>query len=259
MNILVGLMAVSLLLIYGCGSDGDRYAPASRPASSQPDVPAGPTEIATFAGGCFWCMESALEKVPGVLDVVSGYTGGDGPDPTYKNYHDKGHVEAVRVTYDPARITYAQLLDVFWRQINPTDAGGQFADRGAQYRSAVFYHNDDQNRLAEQSKKDLEASGTFDKPIATEILPASTFYEAEDYHQDYYKKSADRYKRYRSGSGRDAFLEKTWGEDRTPAFAKAPLLKYPAFTDEELKKKLSPLQYKVTRKEGTEPAFNNEY
>ncbi len=171
-------------------------------------------ETATFAGGCFWCMEPPFEKLDGVAAVVSGYTGGTGADPTYDDYAQKGHVEAVQVTYDPTQITYAQLLQVFWRQIDPTDAGGQFVDRGPQYRSAIFYHDEEQKRLAEESKEELAASGRFDKPIVTEILPASKFYPAEDYHQDYYEHHSIRYKFYRSRSGRDAFLDKVWGKDR---------------------------------------------
>jgi methionine-S-sulfoxide reductase len=171
----------------------------------------GKTATATFAGGCFWCMVPPFEKLNGVLKVVSGYTGGTGKDPTYEDYAGKGHVEAVQITYDPAKISYAQLLDVFWRQIDPTDAGGQFVDRGPQYRSAVFFHNDEQKELAERSKDELGRSGRFTKPIVTEIVKASTFYPAEDYHQDYYKKSPLKYKFYRFNSGRDRFLKRVWG------------------------------------------------
>ena len=151
-------------------------------------------DTATFAGGCFWCMEPPFEKLKGVVDVVSGYTGGTGEHPTYENYANTGHIEAIQVTYDPSIVSYERLLDVFWRQINPTDPDGQFVDRGKQYRSAIFYHNEEQKRLAEKSRDELAKSGRFDKPVVTEILKAATFFNAEDYHQDYYKKNPVRYK-----------------------------------------------------------------
>ncbi len=171
-------------------------------------------EKATFAGGCFWCMEPPFEKLDGVKEVISGYTGGNIANPTYKQVSagKTGHLESVQITYDPKKISYNELLDVFWRQINPTDAGGQFVDRGEQYRSAIFYHNEKQKQLAELSKNTLENLNIFGSPIVTEILPASEFYPAEDYHQDYYKKRPFRYKFYRRGSGRDKFLQKIWGE-----------------------------------------------
>ncbi|MFZ5447479.1 MAG: peptide-methionine (R)-S-oxide reductase MsrB [Thermodesulfobacteriota bacterium] len=215
-------------------------------------------QTATLAGGCFWCVESDFEKVPGVLEVISGYTGGRGDNPTYDNYAGKGHVEAVQVIFDPAKVSYQALLEYFWRHIDPTDPGGQFVDRGPHYRSAIFYHDAEQKRLAEASKQALEKSGRFKKPIVTEILPFTKFYRAEDYHQDYYKTHAVKYKYYRWNSGRDQFLEKAWGAAHSsgnppgnPKFTKP--------SDEELRKKLTPLQYQVTQKEGTEPAFNNEY
>jgi peptide methionine sulfoxide reductase msrA/msrB len=170
-------------------------------------------EKAIFAGGCFWCVQGPFEKLEGVKEVFAGYTGGTGKDPTYEDYAEKGHVEAVEVTYDPNKITYEKLLYVFWRQIDPTDAGGQFVDRGPQYRSAIFYENQQQKELAEKSKEAIAKSGRFDKPIVTEIVPATKFYNAEDYHQDYYKKNPVRYKYYRYRSGRDQFLEKVWGKE----------------------------------------------
>jgi peptide methionine sulfoxide reductase msrA/msrB len=217
-------------------------------------------EKATFAGGCFWCMEPPFEKLGGVKEVISGYTGGTKVNPTYEEVSagGTGHLEAVEVIYDPAKVTYEKLLDVFWRQINPTDAGGQFVDRGSSYKSAIFYYNEEQKKLAEQSKKKLEQSGRFDKPIVTEIRPAVPFYRAEDYHQDYWKKNPVRYKFYRYNSGRDQYLEKTWGKDKTMNIAKAEEA-YVKPSKEELKRKLTPLQYKVTQEEGTEPAFKNEY
>lgn len=168
---------------------------------------------AIFAGGCFWCMEKPFKK-EGVKSVISGYTGGHTEDPTYQEVSTgtTGHYEAVQVTYDPEQISYSELLDIFWKQIDPTDPGGSFVDRGSQYRTAIFYHNQEQKRLAEESKRALGESGHFKSPIVTEIREASTFYEAEDYHQNFYLKSPDHYKAYRSNSGRDAFLNKVWEE-----------------------------------------------
>jgi len=176
----------------------------------------GRTEKATFAGGCFWCMEPPFEKLKGVLSVTSGYTGGHRSNPTYEEVSAgrTGHAEAVEVLYDPSQITYTQLLDVFWRNIDPTTKDRQFVDTGSQYRTAVFYHNEEQRRLAEESKKKLEASGRFGKPLVTEIVPAGKFFPAEEYHQDYYNKSATRYKFYRFNSGRDQYLDRIWGKDR---------------------------------------------
>src|SRR3972149_1230081 len=168
---------------------------------------------ATFAGGCFWCVESDFEKVPGVVKVISGYTGGTQDNPTYETYGNKGYVEAVQVYYDSSKITYEQLLDVFWKHIDPTDPAGQFADRGKQYRSAIFYHDEEQKGLAGKTKEDLKKNGGYKKPGVTEILKFTKFYEAEAYHQDYYKKNPLRYKYYRHGSGRDQFLEKVWKKD----------------------------------------------
>src|SRR6185369_4623497 len=164
----------------------------------------------------------------------------------------------LEVTYDPGKVSYEKLLDVFWRQINPTDEGGQFVDRGSQYKSAIFYHNEEQKRLAEESKKKLDASGRFDKPIVTEIRPAGPFYPAEEYHQDYWKKNSVRYKFYRYNSGRDQYLHKIWGKEEPMQTAKAEET-YGKPSKEELKKRLTPMQYKVTQEEGTEPPFNNEY
>jgi peptide methionine sulfoxide reductase msrA/msrB len=217
---------------------------------------------ATFAGGCFWCVESDFEKIDGVIEAISGYTGGHTENPTYKEVTTgrTGHAEAVQVIYDPARVSYKELLDVFWRQIDPTDAGGQFVDRGSSYRSAIFYHDDDQKRQAEASKQELAASGRFKKPIATEIVKLDQFYTAEEYHQDYYKKSATRYKLYRYGSGRDQFLKKAWKDSPGEGGdANTRGSRYSKPGDDVIKEKLTPLQYKVTQKEGTEPPFNNDY
>lgn len=218
-------------------------------------------EKATFAGGCFWCMESDFEKVNGVVEAISGYSGGPEKNPTYKEVSagGTGHTEAVQVLYDPELVTYRELLAVFWRHVDPTDQGGQFVDRGSQYRAAIFYHDDNQKRLAEESKRELEKSGRFNKPIITEIVELTAFYKAEDYHQDYYKKSGLRYKFYRFNSGRDQFLKKVWGKEAQSVSKDSSDSKYTKPGDEVLSQKLTPLQYKVTQKEGTEPPFENEY
>jgi peptide-methionine (S)-S-oxide reductase len=177
---------------------------------------AGDTEFATLAGGCFWCLEADLEKVEGVLTVTSGYTGGTVENPTYKEVSagSTGHTEAVRVIYDPKEISYQELLAVFWRKIDPTVADRQFCDVGSQYRSGIFYHGDEQRRVAEQSKAELEGSKPFPQPIVTEITEASAFYPAEAYHQDYSKKNSLRYSYYRKGCGRDKRLAELWGEKK---------------------------------------------
>ncbi len=169
-------------------------------------------EKALFAGGCFWCMQPPFEKLKGVIKVTAGYAGGLEENPTYEDYASKGYVEAVEIVFDPKQISYEKLLEVLWHQINPTDTGGQFVDRGSQYRSVIYYENDEQKKLAEQSKAKLAESGIFKLPIATEITKATTFYSAEDYHQDYYKTHSFKYNFYRLNSGRDAFIKKTWGK-----------------------------------------------
>ncbi len=218
-------------------------------------------EVATFAGGCFWCVEAGFEKLSGVKEVVSGYSGGVVEHPSYKQVASgsTAHIESVQVHYDPSVVTYAQLLDSLWKQTNPTDNGGQFVDRGAQYRTAIFYHNEQQRQLAEQSKIALNQSGRFDKPVVTEIRAFTKFWEAEEYHQDYYKKNPVRYKYYRYRSGRDQFLEKTWGDELHAMTTNKMNKKYTKPSDDVLKKTLTPLQYKVTQEDGTEPSFKNEY
>lgn len=203
-------------------------------------------EVATFAGGCFWCMVKPFDEQPGIIKVVSGYTGGHKENPTYKEVCSEttGHYEAVQITFDPEVFPYEKLLELYWPQIDPTDAGGQFADRGDSYRTAIFYHNEYQKTLAEESKQQLEASGRFSEPIATQILPAKPFYEAEEYHQGYYKKNKFRYAMYRRGSGRDRFIKENWKDFRH---------------DEQLKTTLTPIQYEVTQNDATEPPFRNEF
>jgi peptide methionine sulfoxide reductase msrA/msrB len=225
-------------------------------------------KTAVLAGGCFWCVESDFEKVPGVVEAISGYTGGRGENPTYEDYAAKGHVEVVKVIYDPKKVSYRELLAYFWRHVDPTDPGGQFVDRGPQYRSVIFYQDEDQEQQAEESKQALEKSGKFGKPIVTEILPLGKFYPAEAYHQDYYKTHALKYKYYRWNSGRDQFLEKVWGHGQAaaahpggdlPGNPGAASSQYAKPSAEVLRQKLTPLQYQVTQREGTEPAFRNEY
>jgi len=257
------LIALMISFITGACSDvssGDNTYMISHSGSDK----AAALEKATFAGGCFWCMEPPFEKLEGVREVISGYTGGQKKDPTYKEVSqgNTGHVEAIQIIYDPSKVTYERLLEVFWMQIDPTDGGGQFVDRGSQYRSAIFYHNKEQKRVAEESKADLEKSGRFSRPVVTEIIPFSEFYRAEEYHQDYYKKSSLKYKFYRYNSGRDQYLEKTWGDNSMAQSSPAGQRSgegYQRPSDDELRKRLTPLQYKVIRQNGTERAFNNEY
>jgi len=172
------------------------------------------TSVATFAGGCFWCMEGPFDKLQGVISTTSGYTGGHTKNPTYKQTSTgrTGHTEAVQIVYDPEQVSYGKLLDVFWRNIDPTTPDQQFCDRGSQYRSEIFYHNDEQKQLAESSRATLNKDKPFKEPIVTQISKASIFYAAEDYHQDYYKKNPIRYRYYRHGCGRDKRLEQLWGK-----------------------------------------------
>ncbi len=210
------IIVSSIMFLAGGGSRGWGALapqPGKNPERGGSMEASAPTAVATLAGGCFWCVESDFEKVPGVVKVVSGYTGGSRPNPTYENYADSGHVEAVQVYYDPRKVTYQQLLDYFWRHIDPTDPGGQFVDRGPQYRSVIFYHDEEQQRLAEESKAALARSDRFKKPIVTEILPFTMFYPAEDYHQHYSQTHPLKYKYYRWNSGRDQFIQEHWGKD----------------------------------------------
>jgi peptide methionine sulfoxide reductase msrA/msrB len=221
-----------------------------------------PRATATFAGGCFWCMEPPFETLPGVVSTTVGYTGGSVKHPTYEQVSagGTGHAEAVRIVYDPSRIGYGQLLDVFWRNVDPVTRDAQFCDVGPQYRTAIFYHDETQRRLAEASKQAFEASKRLPGPIVTEIVPAGEFWPAEEYHQRYHEKNPLRYKVYRWNCGRDRRLRELWGDGAPQASAKgwnAMEWKKPA--DTELRERLTPLQYEVTQHEGTEPAFRNEY
>ncbi|MGB5746820.1 MAG: peptide-methionine (R)-S-oxide reductase MsrB [Desulfobacterales bacterium] len=258
------LLMITIILLFGAIMAGFQYAQNQKNEKSTIMNDENTTfKIATLAGGCFWCVESDFEKVDGVVKAVSGYTGGTKDNPTYNEVSagGSGHVEAVQIHYDPTKITYKELLVVFWRHVDPTDAGGQFVDRGGQYRTAIFYHDDEQRQIALASKKELDESGRFSKPIATEIIEFKKFYEAEEYHQDYYKKSALRYKFYRYNSGRDQFLKMAWkdGGAQPAAQDASDANKYSKPSDDVLKKKLTPLQYEVTRQEATEPPFKNEY
>lgn len=204
-------------------------------------------EKATFAGGCFWCMVEPFDERPGIKKVVSGYTGGTIENPTYEQVcsNTTGHVEAVQITYDPTIVQYEDLVELFWQQIDPTDPGGQFYDRGSSYKTAIFYHDEKQQRIAEQSKEALEQSGRFHEPIATKIVAAKPFYEAEREHQYYYKANPGHYEAYKRGSGRQAFIEKHWQTNSDD--------------QQQLKERLTSMQYYVTQEDGTEPAFHNEY
>lgn len=228
--------------------------------------------VATFAGGCFWCMEKPFEQIPGVVSVISGYIGGHTNNPTYKQVSagTTGYAEAVQISYDPNKVSYRKLLDIFWHQIDPTDPDGSFVDRGSQYRSAIYYHNDKQKRLALQSKSELNRSGLYAKPIVTEITETSIFYRAEDYHQDYYKTNPLRYKFYRYRSGRDQYLAKVMAREKrikadsmsdkdniAKGIQVSTSFKKPTVV--ELKQRLNRLQYEVTQEDATERPFDNTY
>ncbi len=247
-------LSIALVLAGMLGLAGTVLQSGAQQTGGQ-DQPAM-VEQALFAGGCFWCMEKPFEELDGVNSVISGYAGGTTENPTYRNYGEGGHVEVVQINYDPGKVSYGKLLDVFWRQIDPTDAGGQFVDRGHEYISAIFVKNEEQRQLAEASKARLEASGILKKSVVTPILDAPKFWPAEGYHQDYYKNNPLRYHFYRSRSGRDDFLDKTW-KGVTIDLSGGQQAAAP--TREDLRRRLTPLQYRVTQEEGTEPPFNNEH
>jgi len=246
MNIMNKRKFVLIIILTGLFTIQGAFA-GDNPKIGNANVKEIEMERAIFAGGCFWCMEKPFEELTGVASVTSGYTGGDSTNPNYENYAANGHTEAVEVVYDPAKISYEKLLDVYWHQVNPTDAGGQFVDRGHAYITSIFYTNNEQKRLAEASKDALDKRGVYEQRVITPITPAQPFYPAEEYHQDYYKKNPIRYKYYRSGSGRDKFLDSIWGKERKE------------WSIRELRRSLTEMQYKVTQEEDTEPAFQNEY
>jgi peptide methionine sulfoxide reductase msrA/msrB len=244
-TLLLLILGAGLFFIAGIAGGSEEKTMQKESTGMGPDG----YEKAIFAGGCFWCMEKPFEQLEGVVSVTSGYTGGTTEYPTYNDYVSGGHIEVIQVVYDPKKVDYQKLLDVFWHQVDPTDAGGQFVDRGHAYTTAIYFFDDRQQQLAEASKKDLDERHAYPKPIVTPIIPATTFWPAEEYHQDYYHKNPIRYAYYRSNSGRDQYLESIWGKEKdATATAKA-----------DLKKRLTPLQYQVTQENGTEPAFNNTY
>jgi peptide methionine sulfoxide reductase msrA/msrB len=247
-------VATGSLFVYAGSSD--------KQSTMQPDARYA---IATFAGGCFWCTESDFEKVPGVIDAISGYTGGHMENPSYRQVSSgkSKHLESVEVHYDPKQISYEGLLTAFWHMIDPTDEGGQFVDRGHQYSTAIFYHNELQKQVAEKSLAELKTTGRYDADIVTSIRPAGKFYRAEPSHQNYYRVHPIRYKFYRYRSGRDQYLEKIWGKDLEVNYSlytpRPPPGQYSKPSDSLLRNRLTGLQYKVTQQEGTEPPFNNAY
>ncbi|CEN97451.1 peptide methionine sulfoxide reductase MsrA/MsrB [[Clostridium] sordellii] len=204
-------------------------------------------KLATFAGGCFWCMFKPFSNYDGVEKIIAGYTGGIAENPTYEEVcsESTGHLEAIQIVYDDTLVRYEDLLDIFWKQIDPTDEGGQFNDRGNRYKTAIFYHDENQKKLAIESKEALEKSNLFEDPIMTEILPAEKFYIAEEYHQDYYKKEPIHYELYFRGSGRYDFIKNNWDKNN--------------INRDKLKESLSPIQFEVTQNDQTEPPFKNEY
>ncbi|MEZ9011944.1 peptide-methionine (R)-S-oxide reductase MsrB [Vibrio splendidus] len=232
----------------------------------------GKTEIATLAGGCFWCTESDLEKLTGVTDVISGYSGGELENPTYKQVSSgkSGHIEVINVTYNPDVVSYEQVLDQFFQHIDPTDDKGSFVDRGPQYRPAIFYHNQEQKDVAQNFMMEIDKAQIFGKPLKTELIKFEKFWPAEDYHQDYYKKSKVRYNYYRYASGRDQYLDKVFGDDRKEnpqtirqiidgKNATANAKTYSKPSNAEIKASLTSLQYDVTQDDATERPFDNKY
>ena len=246
-------LIASLLLACNGGSIPTESKNSLAESENPKEIFSSSQQVATFAGGCFWCVEAPFEDLDGVISVISGYSGGKEKNPTYGEVAGgkTSHRESVQVTFNPEVISYAELVDIFWQTYDPTDVGGSFFDRGTQYESAIFFHNDQQKKVAEESKKLLDQSKRFPKPVATPILKFTNFYPAEDYHQDYYKKSPQEYYAYRRGSGRDAFIQKHWPE--------LSAKKYPSPSKGELKSKLNELQYEVTMEGATEFAFKNEY
>ena len=251
-NILFVISSLFLSILISCGNTNSKTGTEKSDEVTVNEYK-GSTQLATFAGGCFWCVEAPFEGIDGVIAVVSGYAGGKEKNPTYSEVSagKTSHKEAVQITFDPEVISYAELVDIFWQTYDPTDVGGSFFDRGTQYESAIFFHSSEQKKIAEESKSALDKAKKFAKPIATPIIKYTNFYAAEDYHQDYYKKNPTEYYAYRNGSGRDAFIKAHWPELSEKSYSKKQ--------KNELKKSLTELQYQVTMENATEYAFQNEY
>ena len=278
------LLASLMVLVLGCTQfKAEQNAESAESKTVVRIMPEPGEAVATFAGGCFWCIESGFEKLPGVRDAVSGYTGGHTQSPSYREVASgrTGHTEAVQVYYDPERISYEDLLDGFWRQFDPTDGKGSFADRGMQYRSGIYYNNASEKAAAELAIKKQEATARYDAPFAVEVAPLSEFYQAEEAHQNYHVKNPVRYKYYRRGSGRNRYIAKTWGDDvkfeiKGPSQSNVQHMNdaereamgqkkmqtskgYSKPDDATLREQLTDLQYRVTQDEATERPFANEY
>lgn len=250
-------MIVAILLVTGIIAL--QQLSANNPSNTTDKQDLQGLSVATFAGGCFWCVEAGFEKLPGVREVISGYSGGVMKNPSYRQVAGgtTQHTESVQVYYDAEHISFEDLLFSFWRQVDPTDSGGQFGDRGQQYKPIIFYANPAEKQSAEAARDALETSGRYDKPVTVDITAFKSFYAAEDDHQDYYKKNPIRYKFYRYGSGRDQYLRQIWGDElQVPNKASQ---QYPKPSNADLKKSLSPLQYDVTQHDATEPPFKNAY
>nr|WP_308634014.1 peptide-methionine (S)-S-oxide reductase MsrA [Paenibacillus silvisoli] len=256
----VGLMAVVLIAAYSPNHKRDTAEAKgmTNKGSHIVEKVAANTKTAVFAGGCFWSEEAPFEKLDGVMSVMTGYTGGHTTDPTYEKVSTgkTGHLEAVLVRYDPSRISYKQLLQVFWRNTDPTDAEGQFADRGNEYGSVIFYEGKEQQAAAEASKTALAEQGKFDKPLVTKIVPASAFYPAEDVHQDFYRTHPADHTFNNVASGREAFLDRVWGDDREVKGLVSP---YSRIDKDARLKSLTKLQFAVTQQDQDEPPFQNAY
>lgn len=252
MNTILLFLIFSVFIVFGITT---QFAAAAEPDEKK-------SQVAIFGGGCFWCMEPPFEQLNGVHGVTSGYSGGDEKNPSYEEV-SRGltrHLEAVKVEYDPTVISFKELLDTYWRSIDPTDTGGQFADRGEHYTTAIFYQTDEEKKIAEISRKVLDDSRIFKDPVATKILPAKPFWPAEEYHQNYYKKNTFHYNMYKKGSGRERFLEKIWQEDSVKEkTAMEPPTEFIKPSEKDLREKLTSEQFYVTQKDGTERPFTGEF